>query len=114
MVNDPKIGNTYKLFIPGSCIKLLNKRVGATKSVRRVQRFHEKIVEVVKIIAGNTRYDPPWNKPSRLALVKGYFDGGRGLDLWVDVDWLFTIDPQGFCICDLTILMTQGCKCGGK
>lgn len=94
-----KIGNKYKIFIPASCHKTMTRRV----SFYTTRNLHEKVVEVIdieeKYLGIKVRYKDFLYEP---------------IIAWIDETWVFTIDPNGFCICEIDTLMTQGCKCGGS
>ena len=86
------VGNRYKVFLPAKIYKTQPKGI---------KTFHEKIVKIISL-SKNVPYVwcsieemPSWNT-------------------WLDPNWLFTIDPAGNCICETTLLMTSGCRCGGK
>jgi hypothetical protein len=88
-------GNRYKVFLPG---------VDYTVS-KSIRRFHEKIVEITaKSNSVNYVFVSIIDKQGNLTLTR----------TWIDPDWLFTIDPQGNCVCEVQKLMTSGCQCGGK
>jgi hypothetical protein len=90
MINPPiKIGNKYKVFLAP---------IKETIDLRK--HFHEKVVRVTAI----SRLSPTY------VFVKVV---GKETQGWLDTSWLFTIDPQGKCICETGLLVTQGCKCGG-
>lgn len=98
-----KIGNKYKIFIPASCHKHLSFYV-KPGTFYTTRNLHEKVVEVIdieeKYLGIKVRYGKDFLYEPIIA--------------WIDETWLFTIDPDGKCICETKLLMTQGCKCGGS
>jgi hypothetical protein len=90
-----KIGNRYKVFIPSDVQRILNKVACS---------YHEKVITVLDV-----------NKAAGIVLIaKELTKELNPKGLWVEDFWLFTLDPDGKCICGMERLIAQGCNCGGR